>query len=956
MPISCHLQTTWENAICLIFSCGHNKMDSEESFLETLARYSFPIPLLTGTKGRRSATSTKKEETQERLKNANLALKTENGRLENELRATKAKMGTDSNIELKYNSLLEVIKKLNPKLKVDQEIQDEINSYESKTEQIERLTAESENLEKKIKHIEANRIDPEQLLALVEPITDAMKGSFDTFTEFGIKLRLGDENSDKQAKVADKIKSDFLTHFNEVEESSPGSAKNEASLALLNDMVRFTNEIETIKKEIIANIPDFQDLDEEIRKVTEALNSSEQTLRIMVDLFGADKKNYATFETTCNDRVKVSASLTKIVSMPNFTSQFAALKTDLGKTENLLTQHEDLKRAMLANRKGVPDLEQLAADVDKNLGLSEDVIGKFEGDVTDKKFSNELKAARTQREKLQATNMAKAKTTADKSMIQIEKLTGLINLQNKFLQLKTQAVEIAKPAPAETVEILQDEIAGPSMSKKNRGGKVAAGRRPQHVEAEEETKGQDTTDWQSIHETLNSNLENAESALSACHFSSGQTDKKSQSALDKLMNSSKNIRKYGSTPKNPEESLQQKEKILAQILEKISSIANSAEKQSENKSQGLAEKLAQATAAREESENKASELVTKLAEATAEKQESESKAKGFMAQLAEASAAQEEGEKKRSELSAKLQAATKEKTAIEKKQSGFAAKLAKATAAQEASENKAQGLLAELSEATKAKEAVEKKQSGFAAKLAKATAAQEESENKAQGLLAELSEATKAKERIEKKQSGFAAKLAKATAKQEESESKTKGLLAELSQATKAKEEVEKKSSGFAAKLAQATAAKEETEKKSKDLVSQLASATKAKDEVEQKASTFAERLAQATAEKEQTEKKANDLVSQLSVAIKAKEQAEGKANTFMKQLAEATGSTKKKAPGLLGSLAKDISGQDDASKIKDLEDRLAAANKTSAEMQEQLQASAEKCEELEQQVGDAVE
>jgi len=71
-----------------------------------------------------------------------------------------------------------------------------------------------------------------------------MKGSFDTFTEFGTKLRLGDANSDKQAKAAEKTKSDFLTHFTIVEEASKGSAKNEASMALLTDMIRFTNEIE----------------------------------------------------------------------------------------------------------------------------------------------------------------------------------------------------------------------------------------------------------------------------------------------------------------------------------------------------------------------------------------------------------------------------------------------------------------------------------------------------------------------------------------------------------------------------------------------------------------------------------------------------------------------------------------------------------------------------------------
>jgi len=56
----------------------------------------------------------------------------------------------------------------------------------------------------------------------------------------------------------------------------------------------------------------------------------------MVDLFGADKENYRKFETTCNDRVKVSANLTKIVSMPNFTHQFASLKAELARTENLL--------------------------------------------------------------------------------------------------------------------------------------------------------------------------------------------------------------------------------------------------------------------------------------------------------------------------------------------------------------------------------------------------------------------------------------------------------------------------------------------------------------------------------------------------------------------------------------------------------------------------------------------
>ena len=50
------------------------------------------------------------------------------------MRGIKSKMNKESNIELKYNALLEVIKKLNPKLKVDQEIQDEINAYQSKNE------------------------------------------------------------------------------------------------------------------------------------------------------------------------------------------------------------------------------------------------------------------------------------------------------------------------------------------------------------------------------------------------------------------------------------------------------------------------------------------------------------------------------------------------------------------------------------------------------------------------------------------------------------------------------------------------------------------------------------------------------------------------------------------------------------------------------------------------------
>jgi len=192
------------------------------------------------------------------------------------------------------------------------------------------------------------------------------------------------------------------------------------------------------------------------------------------------------------------------------------------------------------------------------------------------------------------------------------------------------------------------------MGKKQQRSKLQAGRRPEPAAQEvvEETKGQtqDPTDWPAIHDTLNTNLENAENALSACQFSSGDTNKKAQDALDKLLNSSQGIRKYGNTPKNPYESLQEKEKIMTQILGKISHIANSAAKESEKKGKGLAAQLAQATAAREASENKASELVTKLEEATNEKAENESKANKFMAQLAEASSASEESEKKNSEL------------------------------------------------------------------------------------------------------------------------------------------------------------------------------------------------------------------------------------------------------------------------------------------------------------------
>ncbi len=96
-------------------------MESEESFLETLARYSFPIPLLIGGSSRRSA-SVGKKETIEKLTVANKKLKLDNAHLENEVRSAKEKVAKDNQIEARYHSLLEAVKKLNPKLPVDKEV------------------------------------------------------------------------------------------------------------------------------------------------------------------------------------------------------------------------------------------------------------------------------------------------------------------------------------------------------------------------------------------------------------------------------------------------------------------------------------------------------------------------------------------------------------------------------------------------------------------------------------------------------------------------------------------------------------------------------------------------------------------------------------------------------------------------------------------------------------------
>lgn len=140
----------------------------------------------------------------------------------------------------------------------------------------------------------------------------------------------------------------------------------------------------------------------------------------MVDLFGANSENYRTFEGYCNDRVKLSNSMAKIVSMQNFTAQFAALKADLGRAEDLLCKQEDLKRNMLENRQGVPDLDKLISFAEANLDASEEVIIKLEPNVSDGSFSNGLSNARQQRTKLQATNPGKAKSTAAKSDMQLQ--------------------------------------------------------------------------------------------------------------------------------------------------------------------------------------------------------------------------------------------------------------------------------------------------------------------------------------------------------------------------------------------------------------------------------------------------------------------------------------------------------------------------------------------------------
>ena len=73
-------------------------MEAEDSFLETLARYSFPIPLLTGSSSRRGAESGKKE-TIGKLSDEVGALRAQVSHLETENQSLSRAIGKADNAE-----------------------------------------------------------------------------------------------------------------------------------------------------------------------------------------------------------------------------------------------------------------------------------------------------------------------------------------------------------------------------------------------------------------------------------------------------------------------------------------------------------------------------------------------------------------------------------------------------------------------------------------------------------------------------------------------------------------------------------------------------------------------------------------------------------------------------------------------------------------------------------------
>jgi hypothetical protein len=94
-------------------------------------------------------------------------------------------------------------------------------------------------------------------------------------------MKLTDVNWNQGAKTAETARQAMLKAQQSLSKAPPGKSKNDLALTCISELIRFANEIEHNKREIISRIPDFDSISLQIQQFGTILTESEENVRRM---------------------------------------------------------------------------------------------------------------------------------------------------------------------------------------------------------------------------------------------------------------------------------------------------------------------------------------------------------------------------------------------------------------------------------------------------------------------------------------------------------------------------------------------------------------------------------------------------------------------------------------------------------------------------------------------------